>query len=964
MKHIKKESFQCLCKRILAAVLAGMLLLSTGFFEITACAEASAIHIVKVGFFRYPGYHEMDEETGRSGYGVDFLMLAQRYANLNYEYVGYENTWAEMQQMLEDGEIDLLTSMRKTPEREEKFLFSEPIGTSNAEINVKADDERYESGDYAGMDGMRIGLLRGNSRNDDVADFAKEKGFTYEAKIYDKEEELTAALKNGEIDAIGTSSLRKQGNAEKTIAQFAPENFYVIMRKDETELLDEINYAIEQMDINETNWRNDLYYKNYTDDNAVQLSFTQREKKYIADVRAGKKNITAAAQPDRDPYSYVQNGELTGIIPDYFAHLMEMAGLPYTEMIAADRAEFESWGYANAVDVIMDCRYDRPQTLDFDFGVVTDAYMQLTMARLTRRDFSGKIHTVATVDSQGAISADENIAADAEYISYESKEAAMQAVKDEKADACYVYTYMAEKFVNEDLDGNLTYGVLNSPVYQERIYIAPNTDHELASILNKCIKADNSHTLDDLVDSYTEYHADAVTVGQFLRQNPWIATTVVFALLGFAAVTLLALNNKQKAEELAEERLAYAESFKSKNKQLKQAMEQAQQANRAKREFLLNMSHDMRTPMNAILGFADLAEKNLNDSKRVGEYLFKIHKSGNTLLELISNVLEMSKIETGKITLEEKICDFDELCQAVDIITEGLTRRKKQEYHYEYHIAQKKIWADATKLKQIFSNVISNAVKYTPEGGSITVCIQELPCEQNGYIAVQAVVKDTGIGISPDFLPHMFEQFEREHTTTDIGVEGSGLGMAIVKKTAELMGGTVQVESEQGKGTTVTILTKHRIAVQQEDAQNAADRIDMEFARGKRILLTEDNELNAEIAQEVLREVGFAVEHAPDGLHCVHMVKNAPAGYYDAILMDIQMPNMNGYEAARVIREMEEPDKRSIPIAAMTANVFEEDKQKAWDVGMNGFVEKPINVNRLIQVLYEITAKMPDATAD
>ena len=951
-------------KRAAAAVLTLIMLLSVGVLDMTAYADASAIRIVKVGFFHYPGYHEIDEENGRSGYGVDFLMLAQRYVNLNYEYVGYDKTWAEVQQMLEDGEIDMLTSLNKTPEREEKFAFSEPIGTSSAEIVVRIDDERFEIGRYENLDGITLGMLSGSNRNDEVAAFAREKDFSYQTKIYDDERQLTEALHNGEVDAIASSSLRKKEKNEKAVVQFSPENFYVAVRKEDTELLDEINYAIEQMDINETNWRNDLYNKNYTDDSVSELSFTPREKKYIADVRAGKKTITAAAQPDRDPYSYVQDGELIGIIPDYFAHLMDMAGLPYTVMIPKDREEYEEWGYQNAVDVLMDCRYDRPTTLDFDFGIVTDSYMPLTMARLTRRDFSGKIHTVATTEAQGTIKADENIAENAAYISYASREEAMQAVKDGEVDACYVYTYMAEKFVNRDIDGDMMYSVLNSPVYHEHIYVAPNTEHELASILNKCIKADNTHTLEELVNTYTDYNANAITIGQFLKQNPWITTTVLITLLGFVTVILLILKNKQNAEELAEERLRYAESLQSKNKQLKAAFSEAERANHAKREFLLNMSHDMRTPMNAILGFADLAEKHLDDTEKIQEYLFKIHKSGNSLLELISNVLEMSKIETGKITLDEEICDFEELCQAVDIITEGLTRKKKLNYQYHYHIENKHIWADSGKIKQLCSNIISNAVKYTPEGGQIDITVQEMPCNENGYIFVQLTVQDTGIGISAEFLPHLFEQFEREHTTTDIGVEGSGLGMAIVKKTAELMGGYVQVESEQGKGTKVIAVTKHRIAQQQSEAQHSAERIDMAFASGKRILLTEDNELNAEIAQEVLRNIGFEVEHAKDGLFCVHMVKNAPAHYYDAILMDIQMPNMNGYEAARVIREMEEPEKRSIPIAAMTANVFEEDKKKAWDAGMNGFIEKPFDVNRLIQVLYEIITKTSDATAD
>lgn len=432
--------------RLSAAITVLFLLICTVFGNTVSIAAASDIRTIKVGFFAFPGYHEIDDDSVRRGYGIDFLLLLQRYTDLNYEYVGYDRSWEDMLQMLRDGEIDMVTSARKTPEREQEFDFSEPIGSASVHLNVLADDDRYTPSDFASFDGMRIGLLAGSSRNADVSDFAHQNGFRYKATIYQTADELVSALDNHKVDAIATSSIRKI-TGEKTVAEFAENNFYAIVRKGNTDLLREINYGIEEMDNNEGDWRNQLYYDNYSDDSSSTLTFTQREKDYIAAVQAGKKEITVSAQPDRDPYSFVVDGKLTGIIPDYFAYLMQMAGLPYTELVAQDREEYEKWTLSGYATAFIDCRYDRPPELNATtFGPITDSYMQVTLSKVTRKGFSGKIHSIATVDTQGVSGIDDNIAKDVEYVIVDSREDAMQAVKDGKADACYVYTYMAEKF--------------------------------------------------------------------------------------------------------------------------------------------------------------------------------------------------------------------------------------------------------------------------------------------------------------------------------------------------------------------------------------------------------------------------------------------------------------------------------------------------------------------------------------
>lgn len=365
-------------KRIVAVALFLFVLITT---LCPTTAYATETKTIRVGYFAFPGYHEVhqdeNEPQGR-GYGFDFLQLLRRYTNLNYQYIGYENSWQEMQEMLRSGEIDMVTSARKTSQREKEFAFSSPIGTSNAELCVRSGDDRFGLNDYGSFDGMTIGVLSGNSRNGDLAALAQEKGFTYQTMEYDEETELTEALCDGEVDGIVASSLRKHTD-EKIVARFALEEFYCIVRKEDTDLLDEINRGIEQMDQNEGDWRNKLFYKYTTNNLESVLSFTPEEQAFIRAVQSGEKVITACAQPDRDPYSYVENGELIGIIPEFFAHLMEMAGLPYSVMVAEDRAQYSEWAMENTVDVYMDINPERSTILNEDSGVFTESYIQLTL---------------------------------------------------------------------------------------------------------------------------------------------------------------------------------------------------------------------------------------------------------------------------------------------------------------------------------------------------------------------------------------------------------------------------------------------------------------------------------------------------------------------------------------------------------------------------------------------------------
>ena len=391
----------------------------------------------------------------------------------------------------------------------------------------------------------------------------------------------------------------------------------------------------------------------------------------------------------------------------------------------------------------------------------------------------------------------------------------------------------------------------------------------------------------------------------------------------------------------------------------KAQLEIANASSAAKSAFLFNMSHDIRTPMNAIIGFTELLEKHLDDKELAKSYIKKIKTSNDFLLSLINNVLEMARIESGKTTLDETYWDAYEFNDTLFSLFDSQMKEKGIAFTRTIKVEHPDVFCDATKLREIFLNILSNALKYTPSGGAVTMNVTEIPSDRPGYAMYQTVIEDTGIGISEEFLPHLFEEFTRERSSTESKLNGTGLGMPIVKRLVDLMQGTIEVESKVGKGTKITVILPHRIA-QNTDTQGYMDKSqnsDENFFKGKRILLAEDNELNAEIAITILEEAGFMVEHAEDGIICVDMMEKAEAGYYDLILMDIQMPNMDGYKATRTIRKLSDPEKADIIIVAMTANAFDEDKKNAYEAGMNWHIAKPIKVDELMSALTEIMKK-------
>lgn len=383
------------------------------------------------------------------------------------------------------------------------------------------------------------------------------------------------------------------------------------------------------------------------------------------------------------------------------------------------------------------------------------------------------------------------------------------------------------------------------------------------------------------------------------------------------------------------------------------ALEKAEAASRAKTDFLFSMSHDIRTPMNAIMGFLHLLNEQQEDPARRREYIHKMEASSQLLLAIINNVLEMSQIEGGEAVLEETAWSVEQMMDSVCSLPAAQMQAKNITFEKTFEVQHPFVWCDMTKLQEVYLNILNNANKYTPSGGKVSMRLTEILSDKEGYVFFKTEIEDNGIGIAEEFMPHLFEAFSREHDTTHSKIAGTGLGMTIVKRLTELMGGTVEAESEAGKGTKLIVTIPHRIASEADLCGGKTEEKAFADFSGKRILIAEDNDLNAEIATELLTEMGFEVERARDGDICVSMMEQAEAGYYDLIFMDVQMPNMNGYQAARAIRKMDDPSKAGILIVAMTANAFEEDKKNAYASGMNAHLAKPVDLQKMKETLAE-----------
>ena len=927
------------------AILMTMLLLTALLSLSASAAETVSQHErVRVGFFAMDGYHMMDEDGNRSGYGYDFLRLMARYWDVDYEYIGYDKSWEEMQQMLIDGEIDMVTSARRTPEREELFDFSRPIGTNNGILTVRSDNSTIVEGKYSTYDGMRVALLRGNSRNDEFAEYARTKGFTYKSVYFDSAEETAEALQNGTVDAIVTSSLRKMNN-ERILEKFGSSDFYVIVKKGNTELLNKINYAIDQMNAAEGSWKTTLYNKNYETTDTKNLEYTEEEKRIIA--QYSKENpLHVLCDPTRYPYSYTENGEVKGILPDYFRKIADYAGLSYEFLVPATRDEYIAYqSNKDAVNISIDARLDTDNYAETKEWGLTAPYITMRMARVTRRDFDGKINVVTTVNQTASTSIEDVLAPGAEKLMCSTRQEMMEAVRNGKADAAFVYYYMAQAFVNSDTTGTMTYTLLEQPTFSYRMVVSSTENHELAGILTKAMYAMPDNLVEDLATQYTTYKATNLTLADMIRLHPVTAVAII-VFISWMAVTMIIIVNRLRTRR----KLQLAAQQKA--KEMAVLAEQAQAASKAKSTFLSNMSHDIRTPMNAIIGFTNIA-LHQDSVPEMHNCLKKIEESSDHLLSLLNDVLDISRIESGKVEFSPVPANITAVTDSVIEIVKGMILNR--ELNFEVHrepLQNPYVMTEPVRIREILVNILNNAVKFTKDGGTIRFDAGSRPGADAQHIVICYRIKDTGIGMSEEFQKKLFDEFAQEENGVRTQYKGTGLGMPISKKYVELMGGTITVDSRKGVGTTFTVEIPMELT-NAEKVEKTKPLVQHNDLKGIKVLLAEDNDLNAELATILLEDLGMTVTRAADGQEVVDLFAEHPAGTYDIILMDIMMPKMDGHQAAKAIRAMyaDRSDAEEIPIIALSANAFSEDVQASLDAGMNGHVSKPLNMEEVTKVI-------------
>lgn len=943
--------------------LPGILLWSFwGKSEAVFAADQTGAHekVVRVGFWQFDGYNVIEDDGTYTGYGYDLLQQMSCYNDWKFEYVGYDKTWSDMTEMLEEGQIDLLTCVKKKEERMEVFDFSnDPVGESATILTVRAGDNRYTAGNYEDYEGMRVGMVQGSSRNDSFWRLALERGFSYHPVYYQNVKELTEALKEAEeIDAAVTSNLRAV-EEELILEKFDASEFYVAVKKGNQELLDEVNYAIGQMDSTLPQWRSELRDTYFTPSVGKTLSLSSREQDFLERMEAEGRVFTVLFNPDRSPYSYVEDGQAAGLIPKIFEETARRAGINYKVIIAKDRAEYRAMVKEGAADIVMDMPHRHFLAEQMQVRI-TEPYMYIPISLLTRRDFVGtpnKIAVLSSSDTRNILLADRE--ANEEWVSFRSVDECVKAVLSGKCDGTYLYAYEAEQVVREDLKNRLALTQL--PNYQARFCIGvyDKAENELAAVMNKSVISVRTDYVNQVVADYASSVNRRTTLTRYLYSNPEGAVIIIAGLIVGAAVIFILLIRQKNMKIIQSKNLELEE----RNHALNEAYAAAESANAAKSDFLSRMSHDIRTPMNAIIGMTVIAENHLQDEEKVEECLDKINISGKHLLNLINEVLDMSQIESGKMVLNEERIHLPKLIENLEDMIRPVAEAKRHRLTIEMqNLENTDVLGDSLRIQQVFTNILTNAVKYTNPGGCIRMEISEKANANPGVGCYEFVFRDNGIGMTPEFLEQIFVPFERAEDTRVNREQGTGLGMAITKTIVNMMNGDIQVESEPGKGTTFTVTIFLKLqsgeAAFGEETENGndssgsgADRGQRSGFAGKRVLLVEDNDLNREIAGELLTMSGFIVEYTVNGKEAVERFENTEPGYFDIILMDVQMPVMNGHEAARAIRVLPRADAKTIPVIAMTANAFAEDVVAARKAGMDEHVAKPLDVGRLKTVL-------------
>ena len=1076
------ETMQTLTRKS-ACVMLSLLLLLSAVLPVKAAAETASAKVVRVGSFE-DTFNYVNEKGARKGYGYELLETLSGYAGWQFEYVTCD--WSDCFEKLKNGEIDIIGGISYTEDRTQEMLFSdEPMGVEKYYLYADLSRADISASDFKTLNGKKIGVLMGTEPEVMLAEWEEKYGLKTEHVNISNNEDVKQKLANHEIDCF--VSLEESFWAERgisTITRVGESGIYYAINKNRPDIKEELDDAMRALDEAVPFYTADLYKRYFSMDYTPIL--TGEEKAWLRKHGAIRMGFLASDSgvSTFDPAT----GEFTGVITDYIQFAADCLGNQELEfqLVGYDSKEAELDALKSGeIDMIFHCDQNPNLAEEYHFACTNTTWTSNLMAVTNKQHFNeNNVNRIAV--PQNKLSLKKYLAfyyPQWEIVDCDTQEDAARLVKDGQAD-CFVTGISSENKYSKKYS---FYSVpLVNPV---RSCFAVNSgNRSLLSILNKTIKAMPVNMLAGALAMYKS-SARKVTLSDFIKDNFFKVMLISSIAVAVVLLTILMLLQKARKAEAAARKAA--SDTQELNAKLQVAVEKAESANRAKSTFLSNMSHDIRTPMNAIIGFTTLAISNIDDKDRVKDYLTKTLASSNHLLSLINDVLDMSRIESGKIHLEEVEVNLSDVLHDLKTIVSGQIYAKQLEFYMDaMDVTDEDVYCDKTRLNQILLNLLSNAIKFTPAGGTVSVRVRQLAGKVRGCGQYEFRIKDNGIGMSQEFAQKIFEPFERERTSTVSGIQGTGLGMAITKNIVDMMGGTIEVQTAQGKGTEFTVCVPMRAQTEQrpvekiteleglkalvvDDDFNTCDSVtkmlvkvgmraewtlsgkeavlrarqsiemsdayhayiidwrlpdmngievtrqirslhddtpiiiltaydwsDIEVEakaagvtafcakpmfmsdlretlmsalgqkpadavqrllpeknadfKGKHILLVEDNELNREIAQEILQEYGFLVDTAENGAVAVEKVSTAAPGSYDLVLMDVQMPIMDGYTATRKIRALDDPARAKLPILAMTANAFDEDRRNALESGMNGFLSKPIVIDDLVQELRKI----------
>ncbi|MDD2971397.1 MAG: transporter substrate-binding domain-containing protein [Lachnospiraceae bacterium] len=906
---------------------------------------------IRVGCVDIDNFLVQKEDGTVSGYGAEYLEEIAKYTGWNYEYIS--GTWNECMDRLKNGEIDLLLPAEYSSERAEDYSYSTlECFIDYVALLSRGDDTSLYYEDYHQFSGLTVGMIEGNFLNTQFEKFAAEKGFSYKTKYFPNAKALKDGLSGKEVDAIVTGNM-SIGDNQKLLAKFDYIPTYFITNKNDQTTLQELNEAMYQIKLRTPKLVPNLMEKYYGSMERQIQSFSREEAAFITHADT----ITVACNDNNYPFSWYDEKSKTfrGIDLDILEKLSQISGLQFKIKRTATFDDAWKMMQEGTIDLLLGVHGEDSITREYHINFTTP-YINEYLGGVAKKDniITNDRHITAVLPSSmpGTLRYMQIEHPKWTFLVADTMKEGMDAVQSGKADVTFLNSYYLQ---TEDL----------LPKYPDLSVVLTNTEavpisigvsnyredmrsQILYSVIDKSLLQISEESMNQFVVHNIQTGREPLSLKECIYKYPLYSVIFVAILITIVAMILMLLYGMMI-------RARKNQILTAKNVELEEAVAVAEKANAAKSEFLSLMSHEIRTPMNAIMGITRLLLADDMDEKEIREYLIKMNISSEHLLALINDVLEMSRIERHKVVLDPNPYRISDVIEAVDMIIRPLALARGVEYHSEMQEVDQQIFLfDKMRLQQIFINLLNNSVKFTNAGGRVSLCVSKIASAADS-VTLLFQVEDNGIGISKEFLPHLYDEFEREEGGRTSEYSGTGLGLTIVKNLVQLMDGTIEVESQVGKGTKFQVTLcftkceKTKLQVEDRPAKDGTHPSEYYFEQ-KRVLLAEDHPLNREIAQRLLERVGITVEIAENGQMAVEKFVNVPPYHYDLILMDIRMPVMDGYQAAEHIRNSGRVDC-DIPILAMSANAFREDKKESLAHGMNEHLAKPIELKELYETL-------------